>query len=232
MKIKSNTIISILITFSLLFNLTTPIFALDDNANKNKTIITDEFGNTYQISIYETEFTRTTKLTDINGNVILSLIYNIETGVLYNPDNGAAMILPISEAILTPCKVLSTNDKDYEYEFCTLGDSYKKEYSITANDILNMAATTVLTVAIVEALLVAIAGGISFDSSVIKDVIKPAASAIFTRIDLGDLNFTIYYELKYSCAEFYESDWSYPDGGFWFLGYAANVNYYSIRLGK
>ena len=55
MKIKLNAILSTLIMFSLLFNLTIPAFAFDDNANKNTTIITDditdEFGNAYQISI-------------------------------------------------------------------------------------------------------------------------------------------------------------------------------------
>lgn len=65
-----------------------------------------------------------------------------------------------------------------------------------------------------------------------KQVIKTLASAIFTRIDLGDLNFTVYYELKYYCTEFYESDWSYPNGGFWFLGYAVSNNYYAGRIGK
>ena len=221
--------------FSLLFNLTIPAFAFDDNANKNTTIITDditdEFGNAYQISIYETEFTRTTRLTDINGNVILSLIYNIETNVLYNPDNGATMVIPLSEVKLTPCKVLSANDKDYEYEFCALGDSYTKDYSITANEIINMATTTNLTATIIEAVLIAATGGIAFTVAA-KQVIKTLASAIFTRIDLGDLNFTVYYELKYYCTEFYESDWSYPNGGFWFLGYAVSNNYYAGRIGK
>lgn len=36
----------------------------------------------------------------------------------------------------------------------------------------------------------------------------------------------------YLLTEFYESDWSYPNGGFWFLGYAVSNNYYAGRIGK
>lgn len=230
MNIKLKSIISALITFSLILNITIPAFATEEPAKTYEILTTDDLGNTYQISVHETGLTRTTRLTDISGNVILSLVYNIETGTLRNPDNGATMLIPSPEIVLTPCKVLSSGDKDYEYEFCSLGDSYTKEYSITANEILNMAATTVLTVMVVQTVLIAATGGIAF-TTFAKNSIQTLASAVFQRIDIGNLNFTVYYKLKYFCAEFYESDLSYPDGGFWFLGYTVSNNYYSGRIG-
>ncbi len=45
-------------------------------------------------------------------------------------------------------------------------------------------------------------------------------------------HFTAYYELQYFCTEIYESDPSYPNGGFWFLGYVVSNNYYSGRIGS
>ena len=71
MKKNINTIISILITLSLIFNFSSSVAALDDNTNTSNTIITDELGNPYLISTYETDSTRTTTLSDLNGNVLL-----------------------------------------------------------------------------------------------------------------------------------------------------------------
>ena len=139
------------------------------------------------------------------------------------------LIIPSPEIVLTPCKVLSTSDRDYEYEFCLLGDSYTKEYSITGNEIVNMAATPIITAAIVQTVLIAVTGGIAFTKAALT-LLTEAATAAFTRIELGKLNFTVYYSLKYYCTEFYESDSSYPNGGFWFLGYAVSNNYYSARI--
>lgn len=207
----------------------TPVLATNDAPAAETTVSVLEADDDYQIIIRETDVGRTTMLVDETGQITLALVYNKSTGVLTNPVNGATLVVPTYEATLSPCAVLSANDHDYEYEFCQLGDSYTREYSITANEIIGMIGTTVAATKIaIEGVLFAVAKVALTGAA--KAVLSDTAAAAFTKIDLGNLNFTIYYSLRYYCTEFYESDVSYPNGGFWFLGYAVSTTYYSARF--
>lgn len=205
----------------------TPVLATNDAPTAEATVSVLEADDDYQIIVRETDAGRTTMVADESGQIILALVYNKSTGVLTNPVNGATLVVPTYEATLSPCAVLSANDHDYEYTFCQLGDSYTRWYEITGRDIVMMTGVNISLIAspvVIEAAL-----GASLPAAIVsgsKAALRLASIEIFDRfIAINDPLFIFHYELRYYCTEFYESDVSYPNGGFWFLGYALDYSY-------
>lgn len=205
----------------------TPVLATNDAPAAEATVSVLETDDDYQIIVRETDAGRTTMLVDESGQITLALVYNKSTGVLTNPVNGATLVVPTYEATLSPCAVLSANDHDYEYEFCQLGSSYTRWYEITGRDIVLMTGMTISLIP--SAVVIEAALGASIPAAVVsrsERVLSLAAAEIFDRfIAFNDPLFIFHYELRYYCTEFYESDVSYPNGGFWFLGYALDYSY-------
>lgn len=207
----------------------TPVLATNDAPTAEATVSVLEADDDYQIIVRETDAGRTTMVADESGQIILALVYNKSTGVLTNPVNGATLVVPTYEATLSPCAVLSANDHDYEYTFCQLSDSYTRTYYITGDEILGMIGTTALSVAVIQAALISATGGVIF-TAIAETKIADAASTALSYYNTGIMSFTLGYQMRYYCTEFYESDVSYPNGGFWFLGYAVDTSFYNFAF--
>lgn len=184
----------------------------------------------HEIIVEEHMNVRTTKLYDKSGELIMHLELDKTTGTLTNIGTRAVITKTGLQAISPEvCNVLS--DTDYEYEFCSLGDTYSRKEYITYAEIYSMIDHTVsqsAQVSQIVAILVGLAGvGVLLPTvtSTIQDLAKDIFDSILEE-DLDDrsveLNFT------FSCRELWESDSSYPNGGFYYLGYV--VSKLSTRL--
>lgn len=222
MKFKFKSAISIILVMALMMNFCISAFAAESKIPADALVLTEENGDIYYFAMEDTETTRTSNLYDANGDVILTLVLDKEQGIIYNPDNGASASAPTSAvAPITPCSVLPAGEKDYEYEFCQLGDSYEKDTFITASEIANMVGATASSVAIAACLLTW-SGFSAVSMKELMNKVEDIAEFIAGCFILQRFDFKVCFTILNYCAELYESDMSYPDGGFWFLGYLAS----------
>lgn len=221
MKTNIKKITSIFLSVLLIANLSTIAFA-----NSNNRTPVSYLGDGYTIQQEETKTIRTSYLYDDSGNLVDTLIFNKETGVLYNPNNSNYIALQSDELqIFEPCQV--TSDKDYEYELCSLGETYTSSYTETVGTITGMITTTVAVSSII--FVIAGIGGIGALTSAMQTKIGRLASSIYALYTVGSTDHEVEFTFRYKCIEVWESDPFYPNGGFWFLGYMPDQSYFAYE---
>ena len=184
----------------------------------------------HEIIVEEHVNVRTTKLYDKSGELIMHLELDKTTGTLTNIGTGATISKSGLRAISPEvCNVL--RDTDYEYEFCSLGDTYSRTESVSYLEIYDMINTTASESAQVAQILAILVGlaGVGVLLPTVTSMLQDLAREIFDSILAEDLD-DRWVELKFtfSCRELWESDSSYPGGGFYYLGYV--VSNLSTRL--
>lgn len=230
-RIKS--FVSIILVMAVTISFSIPAFATDSNLSTLSTMsISDGAGETNTIILLEDNNTRTTRLYDQDHNLILTLVYDMETNILRNPANGASIQVNIGNYNkLEPCLILPASanaDKDYEYEFCSLGAYKYASDSITVGGILNMIGATV-SVATISGVLISLAGGIAFTTAV-KGTIAIIAEEILNLITMGISHYTVEFTIRLQCMELFDNDPFHPEGGIWFLGYYPDSSYYDAEI--
>lgn len=230
-RIKS--FVSIILVMAVTISFSIPAFATDSNLSTLSTLsISDGAGETNTIILLEDNNTRTTRLYDQDHNLILTLVYDMETNILRNPANGASIQVNIGNYNkLEPCLILPASadaDKDYEYEFCSLGDYKYESDSITVGEILAMIGTTI-SVATISAVLISLAGGITFTTTV-RSAIGILAEEILSLIRAGVSHFSVEFTIRLKCMELFDNDPFHPEGGIWFLGYYPDSSYYDAEI--
>ena len=120
------------------------------------------------------------------------------------------------------------SDKDYEYEFCSLGESYTSTSTITVGEIVDMVGVTASVVTI--AAIIASMAGIAVFQGAAQNKVKMLAKEIAALIAAGNSDHVIEMEFQFVCREVWEADESYPDGGFWFLGYVVDSSYFDFNI--
>lgn len=196
------------------------------NSNLSILRMEDESGNLYALEQEENIKTRIVKLYDDTNRLVLTLEFDKTTGTLKNLNTGYSLEIPGMDKKIGPCSVLS--DKDYEYEFCSLGESYTSTSTITVGEIVDMVGVTASVVTI--AAIIASMAGIAVFQGAAQNKVKMLAKEIAALIAAGNSDHVIEMEFQFVCREVWEADESYPDGGFWFLGYVVDSSYFDFNI--
>ena len=194
-------------------------------SNITTLILEDESGNDVKLVVEEAMNSRTTKLYDSTGNLIQTLVLDKESGVLSNLETGVQREMHELKSI-NPGVCNYSLTTDYEYEFCSLGDTYSTDEEVTVAEIKAMVGTT-FTVTKVTAYLITL-GAFAGVKSAVKTLITNCAKKIVAKENAGDTSAVVTMTFTFKCQEQWESDSSYPDGGFYFLGYLPYDFDYSI----
>lgn len=203
------------------------VYSYAEGSNMRSVRIVDEMNNSYDLRQTEDITTRITSLYDSTGKCILRLEFNKTNGEFTNLDTGAQIYLSgIVPATSGPCSVLS--DKDYEYEFCSLGDSYTSTSSVTVGEITKMVGATASVITIMAA--IAAMAGVTVFSGSAKSAVETLASEILALYVAGQEDHTIDMTFRYKCSELWEADSSYMGGGFWYLGYVVDSSYFDFNI--
>ena len=109
-----------------------------------------------------------------------------------------------------------------------MGESYTSTNEVTIGEIENMITVTVSVISI-TAVIVGYAGVAAFTGAAKSKVSKCAAS-IKALIDVAANDDVVTMTFRYKCKEVWESDPSYSDGGFWFLGYVTDSSYFKYTI--
>lgn len=190
--------------------------------------IKDISGEDYVISQTETSTIRSTYLYDSDGKLLETFILNKTSGSMTNPKNGKTIKVPeMLGRKMETCDVMRAG-KDYEYEFCSLGESYTESSSLTVGEICGMISAGVSAVTITAAIC-AIAGVVSWTGAA-KGAVSTLAKEILNLWTKGISDRTIDMTFKFVCREMWETDSSYPNGGFYFLAYGVDSSYFSYSM--
>lgn len=218
MSRKFKRLVSLCLAMVLALNAMTISYASGNNNIRNSklatTTIADETG-TYTVTMEDTVSSRITKMFDEDGNLLETLILDKKEGILTNSKTGVSLQLPeVTKSIAKPCKLFV--DKDYEYEFCAIGESRPVSYDYTVAEIIDI--TTAITAAAVAFVVCALCGVDSFSGSAATKLTSYSKKVVdLYKNGYGDRETN--FKTKEVCTEQWESDSSYPGGGFWFLGY-------------
>ena len=91
--------------------------------------------------------------------------------------------------------------------------------------------TVTVSVISITAVIVGYAGVAAF-TGVAKSKVSKCAASIKALIDVAANDDVVTMTFRYKCKEVWESDPSYSDGGFWFLGYVTDSSYFLLLLIK
>lgn len=224
MKMKMRRLLSLVLSIMMVFSVTMYSYAQENNLTRAAFSLLED-GITYQIVQEESMLVRNTYLYDSNGTLLQTLIFYKDSGVLTNPENGNSLYLSPTNA--GPCTV-STNT-DYEYEFCSLGSSVPREHEVTVGEIADMISTTTATLSAVKAVLGAIVGITVFTGSA-KTLFEECADWVKEYLNSFVLDHIVHMYTYEVCTEQWESDSSYPNGGFYFLGYLPDNTRFSYEI--
>lgn len=194
-----------------------------DAATKEKIVYADNSGT---IAITENDETRTTICTDTTNNTQMVLVYNKTTGIIKNVASGIEIVLKGSPSEgFSPCKILGTRT-EYEYEFCQLGQFRYTHHDMPLSEFIDLIDGTITALKIVAlvftiATFVLTGVGLEHAQALAQGILNPNSPPV------PYSQYRIHMTFSESCAEFWESDPYYPGGGFWFLGYTANPNFFN-----
>lgn len=176
------------------------------------------------IKIVENEDSRVTVFTDPSEKSQMVLVFNKKEGILRNVSSGIELVVGKYE-YLPPCRVFA-DQKEYEYEFCQLGQYKYIQRDTMLSEFVAMITVTISFISIMAAIVsisgFALAGAAATAVSRLTD-------AILDLISQSEplRHYRLHMTFAEHCEELWESDPYYLGGGFWFLGYMPTPTFFN-----